>query len=59
MIEELNEAAYLKAIKEIDNLLSKNSREEIYHKIRPIAEKYRNFEIAEKIYAAIYNDFKH
>ena len=59
VIEELNEAAYLKAIKEIDNLLSKNSREEIYHKIRPIAEKYRNFEIAEKIYAAIYNDFKH
>ena len=59
VIEELNEAAYLKAIKEIDNLLSKNSREEIYHKIRPIAEKYRNFKIAEKIYAAIYNDFKH
>lgn len=55
VLEELNEAAYLKAIKEIDDLLSKNSREEIYQKIRPIAEKYRNFEIAEKIYKQIYN----
>lgn len=54
VLDELNEAAYLKAIKDIDNLLSNNSSEEIYQKIRPIAEKYRNFDIAEKIYAAIY-----
>ncbi|MBW6482146.1 MAG: glycosyltransferase [Vicingaceae bacterium] len=54
VLEELNEDNYLKAVKEIDELLSNNSREEIYQKIRPIAEKYRNFEIAEKIYAAIY-----
>lgn len=59
VLEELNNKAYLKAIKEIDELLSNNSREELYQKIRPIAEKYRNFEIAEKIYAAIYNDFKY
>lgn len=56
VLNELNDAAYLKAIKEIDELLSNNSREEIYQKIRPIAEKYRNFEIAEKIYAAIYGN---
>ena len=56
VLEELNEAAYLKAIKDIDELLSNNSREELYLKIRPIAEKYRNFEIAEKIYAAIYGN---
>ena len=55
VIEELNNKAYLKAIKEIDELLSNNSREELYQKIRPIAEKYRNFKIAEKIYKEIYN----
>jgi glycosyltransferase involved in cell wall biosynthesis len=59
VLEELNEAAYLKAIKDIDELLNNHSREELYQKIRPIAEKYRNFEIAEKIYAAIYKDSKH
>jgi len=52
----LNEASYLKAIKDIDELLSNNSREELYLKIRPVAEKYRNFEIAEKIYATIYGN---
>ena len=55
VLEELNDVAYLKAIKEIDELLSNNSREELYQKIRPIAEKYRNFEIAEKIYKEIYS----
>lgn len=54
VLEELNEVSYLKAIKEIDEILSNNSREEIYQKIRPIAEKYRNFEIAKKIYKEIY-----
>ena len=56
VLEELNEASYLKAIKDIDELLSNNSREELYLKIRPVAEKYRNFEIAEKIYATIYGN---
>ena len=54
VLEDLNDEAYLKSIKEIDNLLSQNSRQEVYQKIRPIAEKYRNFEIAEKIYSEIY-----
>ena len=54
VLEELNEENYLKAIKEIDVLLKNNTRMELYNKIRPIAEKYRNFDIAEKIYAAIY-----
>jgi len=56
VLEELNDASYLKAIKDIDELLSNNSREELYLKIRPVAEKYRNFEIAEKIYATIYGN---
>ena len=44
----------LAAIKTIDELLKNNTREELYQKIRPIAEKYRNFSIAEKVYKEIY-----
>lgn len=54
VLEELNDDAYLKAIKEIDELLKNNTRMELYNKIRPIAEKYRNFSIAEKVYKEIY-----
>ncbi len=54
VLEELNDEAYLKAIKEIDELLSHNSREELHQKIRPIAEKYRNYKIADEIYSKIY-----
>lgn len=54
VLEELNNKAYLKAIKEIDELLSNNSREELYQKIRPIAEKYRNYSLADEIYSKIY-----
>jgi len=54
VLEELNEKNYLKAIQEIDVLLKNNTRMELYNKIRPIAEKYRNFDIAEKVYKEIY-----
>jgi hypothetical protein len=54
VLDELNDNAYLNSIKEIDLLLSQNSRKEIHQKIRPVAEKYRNFEVAEKIYGEIY-----
>lgn len=52
----LNEKAYLISIKEIDELLKNNTRIELYNKIRPIAEKYRNFEIANNIYSKIYGN---
>lgn len=55
VLEELNQENYLKAIKEINDLIINNSRIDLYHKIRPIAEKHRNFEIAEKIYRSIYS----
>ena len=54
VLEELNEVAYLKSIKEIDELLKKNNRMELYKKIRPIAERYRNYELANTIYKKIY-----
>ncbi len=56
VIENMNEESYLKSIQEIDMLLQNNSREQLYNKIRPLSEKYRNFEIANKIYRSIYGN---
>ncbi|NVO02190.1 MAG: hypothetical protein HXX09_05760 [Bacteroidetes bacterium] len=55
VIEDLNKESYLKAIHEIDELISGNTRIELYNKIRPIAENHRNFVIAENIYNEIYS----
>jgi hypothetical protein len=54
ILESFNENGYLKAIKKVDSILKGKSREDIYNQIRPLAEKYRNFGIAEKIYREIY-----
>lgn len=56
ILEGLDNESYLKSIKEIDMLLKNNTRMELYNKIRPIAEKYRNFEIANNIYSKIYGN---
>lgn len=56
VIESLDEQGYLKAVKEIDILLKNSSCEDLYNKIRPIAEKYRNFSIAKNIYKGIYGE---
>jgi len=53
VLNELNEKEYLIAIKKIDSLL-KTNRTELKNKIRKIAEKYRSFAIAEKVYSQIY-----
>lgn len=54
ILEELTNEGYLKSIVEIDAILKNNSRNELYEKIRPVAEKYRNFRIAENIYNTLY-----
>ena len=54
IIETLDKAGYLKAIEQIDTIISGKSRDEVYAQIRPLAEKYRNFSIAEKIYRELY-----
>jgi glycosyltransferase involved in cell wall biosynthesis len=46
---------YIKAIKQIDGLIANKSREEVYNLVRPLAEQYRSFSIAEKVYGQIYN----
>jgi glycosyltransferase involved in cell wall biosynthesis len=55
VIESLDEEGYIKAIRQIDTIIANKSRAEVYEKIRPLAEKYRNVNIAEKIYNEIYS----
>ncbi len=55
VIKQLSSEGYLNSIKEIDLLLTDNTPQTLYNKIRPIAEIYRNFNIAKKIYTDIYS----
>ncbi|HTB31264.1 MAG TPA: hypothetical protein VK808_04510 [Bacteroidia bacterium] len=54
ILESFDEVGELKAIEEIDSIIKGKSREDVYNKIRPLAEKYRNFNIAEEVYREIY-----
>jgi len=54
IIHSLDEAGYIAAIKQIDSIISTQSWSDVYAKIRPLAEKYRSFTIAEKVYTSIY-----
>ena len=54
ILESLDEKGYTSAIMQIEAIIKGKSRMEIYNQIRPLAEKYRNFSIAEKIYRKIY-----
>lgn len=55
LIESFNDWGYKNAIKQIDYILKSKNRVEIYSKIRPLAEKYRNYKISENVYKNIYN----
>ncbi len=55
VIKELNKESYAVSVGEIDNLLTQYSKDELYDKIRSIAEKYRNYSIADDIYKQIYS----
>jgi glycosyltransferase involved in cell wall biosynthesis len=56
ILADLNGESYKKAVMEIDGILSSHSRKELFDKIRGVAVKYRNYDIAEKIYKTIYNE---
>ena len=53
VLQELTDIEYLKACESIDSLLSTN-REQLNNIIVKIADKYRNYKIAEDIYREIY-----
>lgn len=52
--KEISEKEFKNSIIEIDKLLKENTGEQLYSKIRPLAEMFRNFKSAEKIYKEIY-----
>jgi glycosyltransferase involved in cell wall biosynthesis len=56
VIKNLTPADYLEAVQIIDKLLKGNTTRQLYDRIRPFAEKYKNFSIADKIYDEIYGD---
>jgi glycosyltransferase involved in cell wall biosynthesis len=53
VLEELNEDEYLKSIKVIEKL---TADPQLSHKIIKVAERYRSFEIARKVYHYVYSD---
>jgi hypothetical protein len=54
VIHEFTDQEYLRCIEKINHLLQTNTTEELYQKVRKVAEKYRSYEIAEDIYHKIY-----
>ncbi len=54
VINEFTPQEYLRCVKVIDNLLTTHKPEELYAKVRGVAEKYRSYEIAEQVYASVY-----
>ncbi len=54
IIQKFDDEDYLRVVLEIDEILKKYNRENLYDKIRAVAERYRSFQIADKIYAEIY-----
>jgi len=56
VLSELNTSGYIQSIQEIDKLLNETPPEVLTSKIRAIAIKYRNFDIAKSIYKKIYSN---
>jgi len=54
IIRAFNPTDYLRVVKEIDIILKKYNSKKRYQRIRRIAEQYRSFNIADKIYQEIY-----
>ncbi|NNM94262.1 MAG: glycosyltransferase [Bacteroidia bacterium] len=55
VLNGFTEEDFLHAITQIDKTISHKSRMEVYNAIRPLAEKYRNFSIAEEVYGKLYS----
>jgi len=56
IIQQLNEAGYLEAVEIIQSMLNNVSRSALKKRIRKLAEKYRNYSIAQKVYQEIYSN---
>jgi glycosyltransferase involved in cell wall biosynthesis len=54
VITEFSAEAYLRSVREIDEMLKAYSADELCDKVRRVAVEYRNFSIADHIYRDIY-----
>lgn len=54
VIGTLDQAGYKRAVEQMDALLQQQGRMELYARIRPLAERYRNFSMAEHAYRVVY-----
>lgn len=54
VIRKSDEEEYRRVMRQMDELLKSHTRKELYERIRPVAERYRSFGAAEKVYRAIY-----
>ncbi len=54
VLEECTPECYARAIREVDALLHRYDAAQRFRLIRPVAEKYRHFRIAEAVYQHIY-----
>jgi len=58
VLQDLKMSEYINAVNKIDQLLKDKTKDDLYSIIRAVAEKYRNFNIAQKIYQTIYSETK-
>ncbi len=56
VIASLDKEGYEQAVSEMDLLLQSENRAQLYARIRPVAERYRNFEVAELVYHELYGE---
>ena len=54
VLTDLDRSGYERSVNEISSLITGFSREQLYDRIRPVAMRFRGFDRAERIYAAIY-----
>lgn len=54
VLNELNQTNYKSSVAHIDQLIQQTKSNDLVSRIRPLAEKYRNYTIAEAIYKTIY-----
>lgn len=56
VIRSLDETGYARAIEQMDALLQQRDRKAWYARIRPIAERYRHFDLAVSAYRSVYGE---
>lgn len=54
VIASLDRDGYKVAVEQMDRILESGDRKYLYAKVRPVAERYRNYKLAEQVYRSLY-----